>query len=344
MIAAQYIGNKSFQIVEGSSIPPKAGEVRLNVGYVGICGTDMHIYHGVMDQRVNPPATIGHEISGVVAELGAGVEGFAVGDNVVVRPLDYCGQCPACEAGHSHVCQNLKFMGIDTPGAFQNSWTVKARTLHKLPANVSLQTGALVEPLAVACHDIRRANLKSGEKAVVIGGGPIGQLVALVAKSVGAEVIISEVNDARREFSSQYDIATVNPLQQDLPAYVKDWTNDKGADVVFEVSGVQPAIDVMTQIAAVRGRICMVAIHANAPQVDLFQFFWKELELVGARVYEREDFDMAIDLIATGKADLAPFISSVNSLDEIGSAFANIDNNPTGMKALVSCQSEKNKD
>ncbi|WP_394174836.1 zinc-dependent alcohol dehydrogenase [Thalassotalea litorea] len=341
MIAAQYIGNKSFQIVEGASIAPSAGEVRLNVGYVGICGTDMHIYHGVMDQRVNPPATIGHEISGVVAELGAGVEGFAVGDNVVVRPLDYCGECPACDAGHSHVCQNLKFMGIDTPGAFQNSWTVKARTLHKLPDSVSLQTGALVEPLAVACHDIRRANLQPGEKAVVIGGGPIGQLVALVAKSIGADVIISEVNDARREFSSQYDIATVNPLQQDLPAYVDSWTKGKGADVVFEVSGVQPAIDVMTKIAAVRGRICMVAIHANAPQVDLFQFFWKELELVGARVYEREDFDMAIDLIASGKADLKPFISSINHLDEIGKAFANMDNNPTGMKALVSCQPEQ---
>ncbi|MEI8641216.1 alcohol dehydrogenase catalytic domain-containing protein [Pseudoalteromonas sp. Hal099] len=176
MQAAEYIGNKSFRIVAGQAIKPQADEVRLDVGFVGICGTDMHIYHGVMDQRVNPPHTIGHEISGVVAELGSNVTNLQVGDRVVVRPLDYCGDCPACNAGHSHVCHNLKFMGIDSVGAFQNSWTVKARTIHKLPDNVSLEQGALIEPLSVACHDISRSRLKAGEKAVVIG---VAQLVSL---------------------------------------------------------------------------------------------------------------------------------------------------------------------
>ncbi|MCQ8818851.1 alcohol dehydrogenase catalytic domain-containing protein [Pseudoalteromonas agarivorans] len=340
MQAAEYIGNKSFRIVAGQAIKPQADEVRLDVGFVGICGTDMHIYHGVMDQRVNPPHTIGHEISGVVAELGSNVTNLQVGDRVVVRPLDYCGDCPACNAGHSHVCHNLKFMGIDSVGAFQNSWTVKARTIHKLPDNVSLEQGALIEPLSVACHDISRSRLKAGEKAVVIGGGPIGQLVALVAKSVGAEVLISEVNNERRKFSARYDIETINPLEQDLQEYVSKWSNGKGADVVFEVSGVQPAVEAMTQIAAVRGRICMVAIHSQKPPVDLFQFFWRELELVGARVYEDADFEMAIDLVDSGKIDLAPFITSVSELADISSAFASMDNNPTGMKALVSCQTK----
>ena len=338
MQAAEYIGNKSFRIVEGKQVKPQADEVRLDVGFVGICGTDMHIYHGVMDQRVNPPHTIGHEISGVVAELGSNVTNLKVGDRVVVRPLDYCGDCPACNAGHSHVCHNLKFMGIDSVGAFQNSWTVKARTIHKLPDNVTLEQGALIEPLSVACHDISRSRLKAGEKAVVIGGGPIGQLVALVAKSVGADVLISEVNNERRKFSARFDIETINPLEQDLQEYVSKWSDGKGADVVFEVSGVQPAVEAMTQIAAVRGRICMVAIHSQKPPVDLFQFFWRELELVGARVYEDADFEMAIDLVARGKIDLEPFITSVSELADISSAFASMDNNPTGMKALVSCQ------
>ncbi|MGS0496537.1 Zn-dependent alcohol dehydrogenase [Pseudoalteromonas sp. S1727] len=338
MQAAEYIGNKSFRIVEGKQVKPQADEVRLDVGFVGICGTDMHIYHGVMDQRVNPPHTIGHEISGVVAELGSNVTNLKVGDRVVVRPLDYCGDCPACNAGHSHVCHNLKFMGIDSVGAFQNSWTVKARTIHKLPDNVTLEQGALIEPLSVACHDISRSRLKAGEKAVVIGGGPIGQLVALVAKSVGADVLISEVNNERRKFSARFDIETINPLEQDLQENVSKWSDGKGADVVFEVSGVQPAVEAMTQIAAVRGRICMVAIHSQKPPVDLFQFFWRELELVGARVYEDADFEMAIDLVARGKIDLEPFITSVSELADISSAFASMDNNPTGMKALVSCQ------
>jgi 2-desacetyl-2-hydroxyethyl bacteriochlorophyllide A dehydrogenase len=337
MQAAQYIGNKSFKVVEGQAIAPQAGEVRLNVGYVGICGTDMHIYHGVMDQRVSIPQTIGHEISGVVAELGEGVEGFAIGENVVVRPLDWCGDCPTCDAGHTHICQNLKFMGIDTPGAFQSSWTVKARTLHKLPAGVDLKQGALIEPLSVACHDVRRSRLQAGEKVVVLGGGPIGQLVAAVAKSVGAEVLVSEPNDSRRAFADELGVKSVNPIGTDLAAFVDEWTGTKGADVVFEVSGVKPAIEAMTQIAGRRGRIVMVAIHSTQPEIDLFQFFWKELELLGARVYEAADFDWAIELIATGKINLAPFISSVSPLADIGSAFANMDGNPEGMKALVAC-------
>ena len=238
MTAAQYIGNQQFNLVEGQTHKPGAGEVRLDVGYVGICGTDMHIYHGVMDQRVDPPQIIGHEMSGVVAELGEGVSGFDIGDRVVVRPLDYCGECPACEAGCSHICHNLKFMGIDTPGAMQSSWTVKARTLHKLPENVSLKLGALIEPLSVAVHDIERSRLKAGETAVVLGGGPIGQLIALVAKSMGANVLVSEVSEVRRAFAGKIGVDSIDPANEDIVSRVKEITGGKGADVVFEVAGV----------------------------------------------------------------------------------------------------------
>ncbi|GAA6204543.1 alcohol dehydrogenase catalytic domain-containing protein [Thalassotalea sp. SU-HH00458] len=338
MQAAFYIGNKEFSVSSGTVIAPESDEVRLNVGFVGICGTDMHIYHGVMDQRVAPPKIIGHELSGTVVDIGSNVKNVSVGDRVVVRPLDYCGKCPACDAGHSHICHQLKFMGIDSPGAFQQSWTIKSRTLHKLPDAVSLEHGALIEPLAVACHDVARSRLKQGEHAVIIGGGPIGQLVAQVAKSTGAHVLISEVNESRLAFAKKNGIKTVNPVSQNLNAEVQSWTQGKGADVIFEVSGVQAAIDAMTEIAAVRARICMVAIHSEKPQVDLFQFFWKELELLGARVYEGQDFEKAIDLIATKAIDVEPYISSISPLSEINSAFANMADNPQGMKALVACQ------
>lgn len=337
MTAAQYIGNKSFDVVSGNTVSPGPGEVRLDVGFVGICGTDMHIYHGVMDKRVGPPQVIGHEMSGVIAELGDGVVGHAVGDRVVVRPLDYCGDCPACDAGHSHICHNLKFMGIDSPGALQSSWTVKARTLHKLPDNVSMEQGAMIEPLSVACHDVTRSRLSAGEKAVVLGGGPIGQLIAQVAKGIGADVLISEVSDVRREFAESSGIRTVNPLQDDVNAVVKEWTDGKGADVVFEVTGVAPAVETMTEIASVRGRICMVAIHSSAPPVNLFNFFWKELEMLGARVYEAQDFEQAIALVAEEKIDLEPFITSINSIDNVALAFTSMDGNPAGMKALIQC-------
>jgi 2-desacetyl-2-hydroxyethyl bacteriochlorophyllide A dehydrogenase len=337
MTAAQYVGNQQFNLVEGQAVRPGPGEVRLDVGFVGICGTDMHIYHGVMDQRVGPPQIIGHEMSGVIAEVGEGVEGFEIGDRVVVRPLDYCGECPACQDGLSHICHNLKFMGIDSPGAMQNSWTVKARTLHRLPGHVSLKQGALIEPLSVACHDVERARLRSGERAVVLGGGPIGQLIALVGKSVGAEVLISEVSEVRRQFAVEQGVRAVDPTAVELTDVVNEWTGGKGADVVFEVSGVPAVAETMTQIAAARGRICMVAIHANPPPVNLFEFFWKELEMVGARVYEAADFDRAIEIVANDEINLEPFITSVSSLAEIGDAFAHMDGNAAGMKALLSC-------
>lgn len=337
MIAAQYLGDSKFGIAESVPVAPKADEVRLDIGYVGICGTDMHIYHGAMDQRVAPKETTGHEASGIVREIGPDVTDFKVGDRVVVRPLDYCGDCPACDAGHTHICHNLKFMGIDSVGAFQNSWTVKSRTLHKLPENVDLRQGALIEPLAVACHDVAMARVKAGEHVVVLGGGPIGQLVAAVAKAEGAEVLVSEINPDRRKFAEDAGMKTVDPMSQDLVAYVNEWTGKKGADVVFEVSGVQPAIDVMTEVAAVRGRICVVAIHSNAPKVDLFKFFWRELEMVGARVYEHADFEKAIDLVSSGKVNIDKFITSEFDLTKIDEAFHTLATNPVGMKTVIKC-------
>ena len=132
MTAVYYEGEGSFTLGDCAARPPGAGEVRLDVAYCGVCGTDLHIAHGAMDQRVRPPQVIGHEMSGIVAELGAGVDGFRVGDPVVVRPLDARGETPA-DKGFSHISRGLKFLGIDTPGAFQRSWTVPAFTLHHAP-------------------------------------------------------------------------------------------------------------------------------------------------------------------------------------------------------------------
>ncbi len=155
MKAALYNRDLDISIGVCEPVEPQAGQVQLKVSHSGICGTDLHIFHGVMDARVANPQIMGHEMSGIVHILGADVEGFAVGDPVTVMPLDPCGHCPACQAGHSHICHNLTFLGIDTPGSFQSYWTVPAHTLHHLPENLSLAHGALIEPLAVACHDVR---------------------------------------------------------------------------------------------------------------------------------------------------------------------------------------------
>lgn len=335
--AAYYTGDKSFSVERVEAPVPGPGEVQIDIAYCGICGTDLHVYLGHMDPRVGNHRVIGHEMSGVIAAVGSGVADITVGDRVVVRPLDHCGDCPTCNRGFSHVCQNLKFLGLDTDGAFQEKWCVPAHTIHKIPEGLSLAHAALIEPVAVACHDVRRGRVVAGEDVLVIGGGPIGMLVALVAKHTGANVTVSEINPHRLAIAEKLGLSGANPKETDVAADMFAATGKKGADVVFEVSGTQPGVDLMTAATATRGRIVMVAIHATKPEIDLFQFFWKEIEMIGARVYEPEDYDEAIMLMGSGAIDADTMITSIQGLDAIGPAFAELAGNPKAMKTLLKC-------
>lgn len=338
--AAYYTGDKSFSIEQVEPRAPSPGEVQIDVAYCGICGTDLHVYLGHMDQRIGHHRVIGHEMSGVISATGEGVSAHQIGDRVVVRPLDACGECPACTRGHSHVCQNLKFLGLDTDGAFQQTWTVPAHTLHVIPDDLSLEHAALIEPVAVACHDVRRGQVRQGDDVLVIGGGPIGMLIAMVAQQAGASVTVSEVNEHRLSMARNLGFKTVNPKQCDVAETILQATGGKGADVVFEVSGTLPGVDLMTQVTAVRGRIVMVAIHATRPEVDLFQFFWKEIELLGARVYEPIDYDEAIELVATQAIPARELITNIQQIENIGEAFDELTSNPMAMKTLIHCGAE----
>lgn len=333
--AAFYRGDRQFTVETTQASPPAPGEVAVRIAYCGICGTDMHVFHGNMDARVGFERVIGHEMSGTIAAVGDGVGGMAVGQKVVVRPLDHCGDCPACHAGHEHICHNLKFLGLDTDGAMQEIWNVPAHTIHMLPDDIRMDHAALIEPVAVACHDVRLSRLQAGEDALVIGGGPIGVLVAMVARDAGARMMISEVNPHRLSIAGKLGFDTINPMETDLAAAIDERTGGKGADVVFEVSGTQPGVDAMTACAATRGRIVMVAIHAQKPEVDMFRFFWRELELVGVRVYEKEDYEKAIAIIAGGGVDADTVITDVSPLSEIQSAFESLDSSPTALKSLI---------
>lgn len=340
MKAAFYKGDKTFSVERVEPLPPGPDDVQIDVSYCGICGTDLHVYLGHMDKRVGNHRVIGHEMSGIVAAVGEGVRDVSAGEKVVVRPLVPCGVCPACQSGHRHVCQNLKFLGLDTDGAFQEQWTVPAHTVHKLPEGLALHHAALIEPVSVACHDVKRGRVKTGEDVLVIGGGPIGMLVAAVARHAGAKVTLSEVSAPRIAIAEKLGIPTINPKEGDVAEAIQAATGGKGADVVFEVSGTQAGVDLMTAVAAARARIVMVAIHTTKPAVDLFQFFWREIEMVGARVYEPDDYEEAIRLVASGAINAETIITDIQSLDSIGTAFADLSGNPRAMKTLIACRPE----
>ncbi|NKB60718.1 MAG: alcohol dehydrogenase catalytic domain-containing protein [Gammaproteobacteria bacterium] len=340
MKASYYNCDKTFTMGASAPVEPTSGDVKINVAYCGLCGTDLHVYHGHMDARVGCERIIGHEMSGTVEAVASDVNGLAAGDKVVVRPLDPCNDCPACRNGNSHICQNLKFLGLDTDGALQQSWTVPGHTVHKLPGDMSLKHAALVEPAAVACHDVNRSRLVEGEDVLVIGGGPIGILIAMVAKSRGGNVYISEINEQRLEIAQSLGFNTLNPAEINVGERMYEITGNKGADVIFEVSGSQAGVDCMTVAAAARARIVMVAIHAEKPHIDLFQFFWREIELLGARVYTAEDFDTAIDMIASGAIACDSVITNVQELDKVGEVLADLSGNPSALKSLIQVGSE----
>ena len=338
MLAVEYIGDHAVERVERDSVDPGPGEVRVRVAYVGLCGTDLHILHGNMDARVRRPLTFGHEMSGIIDAVGEGVEGWRPGDAVTVMPLDWDGTCPACRAGHEHICQNLNFIGIDSPGALQELWNVPAETLVALPADLSLRTAALVEPVAVAVHDVRRSELRAGDKAVVIGGGPIGMLIASVAREYGAEVLLIEPDAVRRRRIADLGTATLDPTEADQAAAVEAWTAGAGADVVFEVSGAAAAVRGATALARVRGTIVVVAIHPTPREVDLHRVFWRELRLLGARVYRRPDFEEAVRLLQAGAIPADAVISGTMGLDRVAEAVAELEAG-RAMKILVDVQS-----
>ncbi|MFC7497099.1 MULTISPECIES: zinc-dependent alcohol dehydrogenase [unclassified Nocardioides] len=337
MLTAAYVGDRTMSVEEAEPRPPSPGEVQVEVAYVGICGTDLHILHGAMDARVTMPAIIGHEMSGRVVALGDGVTGWSVGDPVTVMPLDWDGTCPACLAGNEHICQHLDFVGIDSPGALQGRWNVRADLLVPLPADLPLDRAALVEPVAVAVHDVRRSELAAGDHVVVLGGGPIGVLIAVVARDAGATVLVSEPDAGRRAMVDKLGIEAVDPSATDLVAEVESRTGGAGADVVFEVSGAAPAVLAATSVAKVRGTVVVVAIHPKPTPVDLQRVFWRELRLLGARVYQRTDFERAVELVASGVVPADDLITEIVGIDRVADAFSALEAGQA-MKVLVDCQ------
>jgi 2-desacetyl-2-hydroxyethyl bacteriochlorophyllide A dehydrogenase len=334
MRGAAYVGDGRVQEVAVDAAPPGPGELQIAVAYCGLCGTDLHIVHGGMDARVTTPLVFGHEMSGTVAAIGDGVTGWSVGDPLTVMPLVWDGTCAACLDGNQHICQNLEFVGIDSPGALQQRWNVPASIAVPLPAGLDLRTAALVEPVAVAVHDVRRSELQTGDRVVVLGGGPIGVLIGTVARHAGARVLVAEVDANRRARIAELGFEVVDPATADVVAFVTEWTGGVGADVVFEVSGSAAAVATLTALPKVRGTIVVVAIHGAPREIDLQRVFWRELRLLGARVYRRSDIERAAELLAAGVIPVDAIVTGVVPLAETAAA---IDDLSAGraMKLLV---------
>lgn len=272
-------------------------EVLVKVSSVGICGTDLTIYNGDFPKnRLNPPLILGHEFSGKIEKIGENGTSFGVGERVVINPLLSCNECYPCVNGDRNVCCNLKVLGVDIDGALAEYVCVPEKMLHRLPDSMSYDEGALVEPLAVAVHAIRKSDLQIGDSILVVGGGPIGILLALSAEIAGAgKVVIAEVQDYRINFLRNNGFEVFNPLADDPEAFKKDSFEGIGANVVFEATGTEVGFQLAVNFGRISSVIVEVGVPKKAMNLELNKLNFAELKIVGSRVYTSTDFKIAIE-------------------------------------------------
>lgn len=288
----------------------KEGEALIEVRYAGICGSDVNVWKG-LHPTATYPRVPGHEFVGILrAVQGATKVEMKPGDIVVVQPYDSCGICEACTSGKSNVCSSLSILGIHQDGGFAEYVAAPADKVYRLPDDTDLKIAALTEPLAVAVHDVRESGLKVGQNVLIIGGGPIGMLQALVSKEAGAaKVFISEINENRIRFINSLGFDTINPGKQDMETVAKEVTDGKGFDVVFEVSGSKAGVETMTKVVKIGGTVMVIGMSPEKYPVDTGAMFAKELDLKGVRLHSQTAFEGAVKLIASGK--LAPVLSKL---------------------------------
>jgi 2-desacetyl-2-hydroxyethyl bacteriochlorophyllide A dehydrogenase len=318
MLAARYLGPDRIETDQIPLPEISPGEALIQVEACGFCGSDINIVAGT-HPRARAPLTIGHELAGRIVQIPGAVNGLAVGDRVTTYPLISCGTCYACTHGNPHVCRQLRLFGFDVDGGMAQFVKLPVASLMKLPQDMPAPIGALIEPLAVAVHGVGRVALEGVEVAAVLGAGPIGILTALVARARGiSHVLISDVQPSRLELAASLGLTTVT-AGEELRTRIMELSNNNGADVVFECAGHPSSAREMTMLVRSRGVIVNLGVFKKPVEIDMQAINFKEIEVVGSRVYERRDFQAAIDLAM--QLPLEPIITHEFPLHDVSDAF-----------------------
>ena len=292
---------------------------------IGICGSDIHVYHG-KHPFTSYPIVQGHEIAGEVVEAGSAVSGLKAGDIITVIPQVTCGRCYPCRHGNYHICDTLKVLGFQTDGVAGDYFVVPADKVLKTDG-IKSEDVALIEPIAVAVHAVRRVGDVAGKKIVVLGAGPIGNLVGQVAKALGAqEVLMTDVSDYRLGIAEKCGIDhCVNSREMTLKDAVEKYYGSDKADYIFDCAGVPPTITAAVENARKGSTIVVVAVFEEKPQMDLGVIQDRELNIVGTLMYKNEDWDVAIDILRQGKIHTDLIISKHFPSSEFLEAYQYID-------------------
>lgn len=319
---------------------PGKDQVLIKIMKIGICGSDIHVYHGE-HPFTSYPVTQGHEVSGEVVKVGEKVQGLKPGQKVTIQPQVVCGECYPCRHGKYNLCEELKVMGFQTTGVASHYFAVDAAKVTPLPEEMSYDEGAMIEPLAVAVHAVKRAGGVKGAKIAVLGAGPIGILVAQTAKGLGADcVMITDVSDLRLNKAKECGVDfCVNTGVRDFgEAMVENFGPDK-ADVIYDCAGNNITMGQAIKHARKGSTIILVAVFAGEARIDLAVLNDHELDLNTSMMYRNEDYLDAIRLVREQKVKLQPLISEHFAFRDYLKAYQYIDENrERTMKVIINVQ------
>jgi 2-desacetyl-2-hydroxyethyl bacteriochlorophyllide A dehydrogenase len=314
---------QNISVKEVSNSKRKENEVLIRVHGMGICGSDIAAYKGI-NPLVTYPRIIGHEIAGEVLEAPEGETEIMPGDRVVIEPYVYCGHCYPCMNRRTNCCENLAVRGVHIDGGMSEFCHHPRHLIHKVPADVSWTHLAMVEPLTISVHAVKRARLVKGEHLVVTGSGPIGLLAAQYALAIGAVPIMVDPIDERLAFARSLGILHgINPVKESAVERIKEITGGRMAEAVIEASGSDAAIRSSIDYVAYSGRITLVGWPKGEVSLMTAMFTKKELDVMGSRNSVR-NFPESIDLIAGGKIDVASLVTCTVSFEEIPAAVKEI--------------------
>jgi len=324
MRAIAIAADRTLQPVDLERHALGSNEVRVEVAFCGICGSDLHLRHS---PAVPAGSVMGHEFSGVVAEVGESVEGYRPGDRVAVYPFAPCGECQNCARGDLHVCMQAAVTGLGmgaNPGAYAESVVAAESMLLRLPEGMSFEHGALIEPLAVALHGIAIGDAKPGDTCVVIGAGPIGTMTALGLKAKGIErVVVVERNERRRERMRTFGVEALG--LEDVHLRVMDALGGEPPDLVFECAGNPAAPALATELVRSRGIIVLLGVLEEPVEISQLVLMIKEAQMRASFAYTRADFEEAAALLAQGRLAADALITGRATLERAQEMFERLE-------------------
>lgn len=305
-------------------------DMLLEMKKAAICGTDMRILAGTKTKGVRYPSVIGHEMCGVIAEVGKNVTGFQVGDKVSIANVIPCGSCPACLAGRENACMNRKAIGYEFNGGFEEyvlipEIAIKSGNVIKLPEDVSFTAGALIEPLSCCIRGLKNAGTGFNDTVLIVGAGPIGLMHMQLSKIAGAkQVIVSEPNEMRREVALELGAdRVVDPTKENLEQIIKDATGGMGADVIVMAIGVPALVNSTLKLCKKGGTVNLFAGFAGTGEctIEVNTIHYNEINVNGSTAYKRADYLEAADMVITKKINLDKIATHTFKIDEFQDAY-----------------------